>query len=198
MGEVTLKPRDRRAQKNRQRILDAALDLIAEGGLDRLSLRKIALRSDYSPAALYEYFDSKEAIIDVLCLQVDALLTKYLVQADPTLDPAAGLVEIGMRYIDFAIDNPREYQLLLIHRLSAADVQQDKPAGSYAVLTDAVGRLDELPPSLSAPAFTYACWSFVHGLASLRNYLGDSGDLDFSSVQRAALCRFIVTDDGDS
>lgn len=46
----------------RQRILAAAREVFAEQGLEGASLRAIAARAGYTPAALYFHFDSREAI----------------------------------------------------------------------------------------------------------------------------------------
>src|ERR1051325_4468404 len=43
-------------------ILDAARKVFESEGLDGASLRAIATRAGYTPAALYFHFDSKEAI----------------------------------------------------------------------------------------------------------------------------------------
>ncbi len=49
-------------QAGRARILEAARAVFAEQGLDGASLRAIAARAGYTPAALYFHFDSREAI----------------------------------------------------------------------------------------------------------------------------------------
>ena len=49
--------------RTQQAILDAARAIIHEQGPDKLSMRAIADRIDYSPAGLYEYYGSKEEII---------------------------------------------------------------------------------------------------------------------------------------
>src|ERR1700749_3423025 len=46
----------------RELILDAAKQIFAEEGLEGASLRAIAVRAGYTPAALYFHFESKEAI----------------------------------------------------------------------------------------------------------------------------------------
>src|ERR1700733_12731968 len=46
----------------RDLILDAAREVFAAEGLEGASLRAIATRAGYTPAALYFHFDSKEAI----------------------------------------------------------------------------------------------------------------------------------------
>ena len=43
-------------------ILDAARDLFVTEGYQHVSMRKIAERIEYSPAAIYSYFQSKDDI----------------------------------------------------------------------------------------------------------------------------------------
>lgn len=65
-------PAPARARRNRRRerrerklddILDAALDIVAAEGLEGLTMSRLARELDYVPAALYRYFDSKDAIV---------------------------------------------------------------------------------------------------------------------------------------
>ena len=56
-------PRERRYARTRQEILDAAMELVQEKGPDKLSMRELARRVDYSPAGLYEYYENKDEII---------------------------------------------------------------------------------------------------------------------------------------
>jgi AcrR family transcriptional regulator len=56
----------RTAQKlvTRQRILDAVLDLVAEGELTEVSVPDVARRSGASVATIYRYFPSKDALFE--------------------------------------------------------------------------------------------------------------------------------------
>jgi len=67
-----------RQADTRQRALDVALELFAEQGYEKTSLREIAERLDVTKAALYYHFASKEAllagIIDSLVEPVDELV----------------------------------------------------------------------------------------------------------------------------
>ena len=47
-------------------ILDAARDLFVAEGYPNISIRKIAERIEYSPAAIYSYFPSKDDIFFAL------------------------------------------------------------------------------------------------------------------------------------
>ena len=61
MGIQQRKERERRAMA--EGILAAARAIAGEEGWPAVTMRKIAARIEYSPPALYEYFDSKEAIL---------------------------------------------------------------------------------------------------------------------------------------
>lgn len=56
----------RTAQKlaARQRILDAVLDLVAEGALTEITVPDVARRSGASVATIYRYFPSKDALFE--------------------------------------------------------------------------------------------------------------------------------------
>ncbi|MFI1419080.1 TetR/AcrR family transcriptional regulator [Streptomyces sp. NPDC020731] len=55
--------KQRRRGDTRQRIQDVALELFAEQGYEKTSLREIAERLDVTKAALYYHFKSKEEIL---------------------------------------------------------------------------------------------------------------------------------------
>jgi AcrR family transcriptional regulator len=55
--------KQRRRGNTRQRIQDVALELFAEQGYEKTSLREIAERLEVTKAALYYHFKTKEEII---------------------------------------------------------------------------------------------------------------------------------------
>jgi AcrR family transcriptional regulator len=63
-------PRDRRRERNRRQILDSAFALVADGGLDALTINGLARAVDYTPGALYRYFPSRDALVVALQLEV--------------------------------------------------------------------------------------------------------------------------------
>ena len=64
MGIKERQERDREAV--RRAILDAARELFVAEGYQNVSIRKIAERIEYSPAAIYSYFPSKDDIFFAL------------------------------------------------------------------------------------------------------------------------------------
>ena len=77
-----------RQANTRQRILDVALDLFAEQGYEKTSLREIAERLNVTKAALYYHFASKETllagIVDSLVEPADELVAWSQTQARTT------------------------------------------------------------------------------------------------------------------
>lgn len=55
---------EREREEMRILILETAGQLIAEGGIEKLSIRKIADKIEYSPGIIYHYFQGKEDIIE--------------------------------------------------------------------------------------------------------------------------------------
>src|ERR1043166_6752226 len=64
MGIKERQVRDR--ETVRRAILDAARDLFVTEGYQNVSIRKVAERIEYSPAAIYGYFPSKDDIFFAL------------------------------------------------------------------------------------------------------------------------------------
>jgi AcrR family transcriptional regulator len=57
---------DHATRLSRERILSAALALADRGGLDALSMRRLAQELDVWPMSIYRYFQDKEALLDAL------------------------------------------------------------------------------------------------------------------------------------
>src|SRR5229473_249895 len=74
MGIKERQVRDREAV--RRAILDAARDLFVTEGYQNVSIRKVAERIEYSPAAIYSYFPSKDDIFFALAEEGFRLLGK--------------------------------------------------------------------------------------------------------------------------
>jgi AcrR family transcriptional regulator len=55
-----------RTRLSRERIVDAALDVVAREGLDALSMRRLAQELDVWPMSVYRYFRDKEELLDAV------------------------------------------------------------------------------------------------------------------------------------
>ena len=96
----------------RTRIQQVALELFAEQGYDKTSLREIAGRLGVTKAALYYHFKSKEDIVRSLVEdyfgQIDALIT--WARAQPRTAPTRR--EIMRRYVTIVADGSEAFRML--------------------------------------------------------------------------------------
>ena len=102
----------RLAESKRQHILDAAREAFAEDGLEKASLRAIATKAGYTPAALYFHFPSKEAIYAELLRSSLASLGENVAAAVTGADTAeARFRAAGMAFFGYYAANPSELDL---------------------------------------------------------------------------------------
>lgn len=112
----TQTPRARRRDANHARILDAAMELVAQGGLEALSMARLAEAADYTAGALYRYFPGKDALLAALVGQVLDELQVFMVDAESALPqparPLARLFALAHAYRRFAKERPHAFGFL--------------------------------------------------------------------------------------
>ncbi len=112
LEEDELSPAERRRRKVRDAILEAAEAIFTEEGEAGISMRRIAERIDYSPAALYKYFDSKEALFDEIREQFFERLFARLVKVAGTVTEGPLVCEECLRaYVETGLEQPAHYRL---------------------------------------------------------------------------------------
>jgi AcrR family transcriptional regulator len=166
--------RQRAREDMRQAIIEAAGRIIAESGVDGLTIRAVAGKLGYSPGALYDYFDSKEAILHALYFGGAEGLGARCEQAVTGLPDSAtavdALVALGHAYRGFALEQAELYRLIFC--TTAPPPPKDVPdiaMGGFGTLMRIAsqgieqGMLVDLPP----PVIACAAWSAVHGFVSL-------------------------------
>ena len=202
MNDVTMTdttPRERRHRRTRDAILQAAVEMIREKGADKLSLRAIARKIDYSPAGLYEYFGSKEEIIEAVCTRANAYLNRYLrgVSTDLALDDY--LIELGLAYVRYARENPEMFTMMFTNMSGpegsfTVDDMSDEDAFSVVVKAIQSGmESGEIASGggLDAFSISYGLWAVVHGMAVLQVTYLDALHIDFERADRYTLRVFV-------
>jgi AcrR family transcriptional regulator len=100
------------SEHKRGLILKAARKVFEAEGLEGASLRAIAARAGYTPAALYFHFDSKEAIYsEMLLASLTALGKSVSAAVAKAKDPDARLRAAALAFFRFYADNPRDLDL---------------------------------------------------------------------------------------
>src|SRR6266516_3272445 len=117
MGIKERQERDREAV--RRAILDAARDLFVTEGYQNVSIRKIAERIEYSPAAIYGYFPSKDDIFFALAEEGFRLLSEPDARAKEQVQELAPLDRIRAifwRLYEFSCEQPQYFALMFVDR----------------------------------------------------------------------------------
>jgi len=83
---------------NRERIVAAALELLEEEGLERLTLRRLAARLGVQSPSLYWHVNNKRELLDELAEEMLARRFPELPEPDPTADWRSWLCTIALDY----------------------------------------------------------------------------------------------------
>lgn len=168
--------RDRRRHETREEILEVARELLLEVGPEALSLRQVARRADFSPAALYNYFSSRDEIVASLFGESFEKLDTYLERVPADLPLKSRIVELGMAYLAFGRENPMDLRCVLFatsqEGLSSTEEAMELGLTALRIIGDAIGEGTEQglfapDQSLSPAELAYGIWALVHGLVSL-------------------------------
>jgi AcrR family transcriptional regulator len=116
MGIKERQERDREAVQ--RSILDAARDLFVAEGYQNVSIRKIAERIEYSPAAIYSYFPSKDDIFFALADEGFRLLCPgpEAMHAHDHLPPIERIREALWGFYQFSVAYPEYFSLMFVDR----------------------------------------------------------------------------------
>jgi len=157
-------------------ILDAARHLFVTHGYQEVSIRKIAERIEYSPAAIYGYFPSKDDIFFALAEEGFRLLFHYGGMPRPaTEDPVEKLRAMFLRYYEFSKEHPEYFALMFLDR-SVPRISRDWERFGFVseMKHDMVARIQQAIDAGACPAGTSPLTVFrllltaVHGAATLR------------------------------
>lgn len=107
----------------RDRILDAAAELLHEEGPGALSIRAIAERAGVSHMGLYTYFENREALLSAVRdrkrRRIEAMQAELVEQAR-TGDVCEAVRQALLLHANFAAEHPRAYYLVMVEPISDA------------------------------------------------------------------------------
>lgn len=116
-GILSVKKRvEREKEAVARSILDAARDLFVAEGYHNVSIRKIAERIEYSPAAIYSYFPSKDDIFFALAEEGFRILFMPVVAGPEESDPLTALRRAFWRLYEFSKSHPEYFALMFVDR----------------------------------------------------------------------------------
>lgn len=140
------------------RLLAAALSALERG--EDVGLRAVARDAGVSAMAPYRHFRDKAALLAAVAMRGFDDLRTALLAADAQPDARSALVAQGEAYLAFARARPALFRLMFSGHDGGPPPVEDN---AYGVM---VRRVRELAPA-DPDAATLACWSAVHGMATL-------------------------------
>ena len=154
--------------------VQAAREVIAEQGVEGLSLRDVARKLGISHQAPYRHFESRDHLLAEIMRRCFVDFADHLDHRAGGVSPDEDLGSMGHAYLDYAQEKPLEYRLMF-------GTPWPEPAQHPELITNAVHAFDILrnslrethgdTPELHARADLDALfiWSALHGMASISN-----------------------------
>ena len=148
---------------DRQAVLDAAMDQVAEAGVGRLAIRGVAAALGVTPSALYRYFADLAALQAALADESRRRLLEALRIAAGKKGPEAALRGIARGYVKFAREQPHVFALTLL----PAAPDEGGEAVHVQSWTFVLEHVTRLYGNERAPEAAVVLWAFLHGITVL-------------------------------
>jgi AcrR family transcriptional regulator len=151
-----------------------ALAIVAEQGLEKLSLREVARRLGVSHQAPYKHFPSRDHILAEIVARAFSAFATFLDQRPRTGEPHADMGAMGRAYLSYALEHPLNYRLMFGTPLPDPEAHPEmmrEARHAFELLKEALGALHaaEGRPAGEAAVNLDAMfvWSTMHGLAGI-------------------------------
>jgi AcrR family transcriptional regulator len=176
--QTPMPPANQRPADLKEACLQAAHEVIAEQGVEGLSMRDVSRKLHISHQAPYRHFPSRDHLLAEIMRRCFVDFARHLDASAHPLDAAAvhtgpnRLAAMGLAYMDYAAAKPLEYRLMF-------GTPWPEPASHPELVKHAVHAFDILRNHLrqqhgTSPAQTERAdldalfiWSTLHGLATL-------------------------------
>lgn len=158
----------------REKLIAAAIDIIAEEGLEKVSMRILGSKLGVSRSAPYKHFAGKSALLCAIAEEGCRGLIEAMSSANQQLsdDPLTRLKNTGIAYVTFALANPVHYRIMFGNEILETERTPEltKTAeASFNELLKAVKicQTEGLLKPLDTYVIANTLWVFTHGLSTL-------------------------------
>ncbi|WP_220100720.1 TetR/AcrR family transcriptional regulator [Chitinophaga oryzae] len=171
MGIAERKERERADM--RRRIVDAAIKMFVEEGYEKVSIRNIADRIEYSPATIYLYYKDKDELLYDVQKEAFLTLADHFARNLTAADPLERLEQLAWAYVGFYRENPELYDLMFIIKapMNAEHEKEKWENGdrAYDALYNLVAECVKAKKIrfTDATVAAMSIWAFAHGLIAL-------------------------------
>ncbi len=136
----------------RERVLDAAMSLAAEGGYDAVQMRDVATRAQVALGTIYRYFSSKDHLLAACQLELwRAMADRFERRPPQGATPADRVVELLTRAMQAAEREPRRTAALVTASASPDPAVRDCQIELMATMDEVIAApMGDLDPVLRA------------------------------------------------
>jgi AcrR family transcriptional regulator len=129
--------RDQALTETRQRLLDAAAVEFANEGYVGANINRISLAAGFAKGTIYNYFDSKQALMSALVNETAAAHIKIIVErVDPETDAIQRLEQFFRAGFDFVEQHPHRSRLVITLIYGPDEAFRNQVYQSYQPLFD--------------------------------------------------------------
>lgn len=189
-----LERKQRNREQTRSGIVSTAKDIARREGWQAVSIRKIADAIEYSAPIVYEYFDSKDVLLDEIRQEGFRFLREEYERITKLYrDPEKRLYEISMVQWDFAVKQPEMYQVMYNLNGAFCTLPVHEAPETQAVSTLVQDIIFSFIPKSkeSIRRLFFEWWSISHGMITLAMMLKGQQSVEQSQqVYQESMRRF--------
>ena len=189
----------------REKILDAALEILFENGFANLSMRKIALRANMTAANLYNYYSNKDEIYMAIQSRGFSLIYQdFKAIQDQIEDPFIRMQQLVRAYLNFGLNSADQYDIMFSRNTpkysdylgtsidSMVTAERKAALRVVKIAAQTIGEMREEPhcSPIEDPEYqAIRLWVALHGIVSLLNArVLDRVDPDIDSTIERLVC----------
>lgn len=177
-----------------ERLVESARRLLADGGLEQVTVRSVAVGAGVSTMNVYSRFGGKDGLLDVLYREAFETLGAQLAAIDEP-DLPTQLRSSAAVYRRFALDHPARYQLMFGGESRGFTPSEESSAVARGVLATIADRFDaaltngeiDTPPGTDPVQIAAVFWAMCHGALVFETGSVAARTLDWSMVSAAGL-----------
>lgn len=178
--KLKMTPAERRRRKVRTAIVEAAEKMFMRDGEAGLSIRKIAHAIDYTPGAIYKYFESKQDLVDAL---KEAFFELLLDEMEEFSGDREAYLDYARRfmgtYIRIAMAKPHHYAAAFtgFPKANAPTTKRDEKSlkvqafFKLQTMVETGVNLNVFRQDLNVLNTSKSIWASLHGFAALMSHI---------------------------
>ncbi len=116
-------------EQTKKRIFDAASDIIIAEGFEKLSIRKIADRIEYSPGVIYNYFKDKNEIVKLIIAENIQRICNSMTSLElQKMKPKAALEQGLTKFATAMLENRQQYKVIMLSGMNLSLFRENNSA----------------------------------------------------------------------